>query len=39
MLFAQQRVPAALLAFGVLDLVLRTLFGVAYWKIRHRPDR
>lgn len=38
-LFSQQRVPAALLAFGVLDLVLGTLFCVAYWKTRHRPDR
>ncbi len=33
-LFLEERLPTAMLVFGLIDLVLGTLFIVAWWKVR-----
>jgi len=36
-LFAQQRLAGPVLGFAIVDLVLGTLFGVAFWQLGHVP--
>jgi hypothetical protein len=37
-LFAQQRISAPVLAFGLVDLALGVCFAVAYWQTAEAPS-